>query len=103
MVCCHCCHYCRCCHINKKKKPTLFVGKVLRPFLVDTNGAKTHLQLHCLSPAVSKSATELHELPAHLPRAVGLFETYKIISGPLDGIIKINATWRENTICSQNI
>ena len=77
----------RCCSdINKKKKPQLFVGKVLRQFLADTNRVTTHLQLDCLSPIVSKSATELHEVPVHLPHDIGLFETYNIISGPLDGI-----------------
>ena len=61
--------------INKKKKPKLFVGKVLRRFLADANGATTHLQLDCLSPAVRKLATGLHELSPHLPRDIGLFET----------------------------
>ena len=68
----------------------------MRQLLADTNGVTTNLLLDCLSPAVTKSATELHEVPAHLPRDIGLFETYHIIPEPLDEIFKNNATWRFN-------
>ena len=53
---------------SKKRKPKLFVGRVLKRFLRD----KLDLELDCLSLAVG-SPEALEEPPKHLGHDIGVF------------------------------
>ena len=77
---------------SKKRKPKLFVGRVLKRFLRDENGPTESLELDCLSLAVG-SPEALEEPPKHLGHDIGVFLAHDIIAGPLDLTIKSSTKW----------
>ena len=69
-------------HFSKKKKPKVFIGKLLHHYLTDKGGATLSIDLDCLELAI-RSPTVLSEHPAHLGKDVGTFDAFNIISWPL--------------------
>ena len=51
--------------------------------MADKEGPTVSLEMDCLKPTVTSTSTELHKLPSHLPRDIGIFPAYYIIEGPL--------------------
>ena len=74
-------------------KPLLFVGKAIRRFLQSEKGPAQFLELDCLQLAVTTYTTELHEVPQHLQRDLGLFSIPDIIAGPLTATYKGKGVW----------
>ena len=74
-------------------KPLLFVGKAIHRFLQSEKGPAQFLELDCLQPAVTTYTTELHEVPQHLQRDLGLFSILDIIAGPLTATCKGKGVW----------
>ena len=75
-----------------RKKPLLYIGKLLRRFLKDENGPTDSLQLDCLKPGLGKT-TILEEIPEHFPRDIYDFKVHDIITGPLDGSFVKGGKW----------
>ena len=70
-------------YYNIKARGMLFMAKVNRIFLVDSNGRVHSIEVECLKPAVGNTIILL-EIPEHLPRDIGLFHIHDVISGPLE-------------------
>ena len=68
-----------------KKETVLYVGKVLKRFLIDKDGSVQSLELDCLANAYRKDAKALHE-PQNNERDVENFAVENIIAGPLNGV-----------------
>ena len=64
------------------KKPSLYIGKAIRRFLVDDNGPVESFELDGLNPHVG-TGTTLEAVPSHMPQDIHVFPAYNIISGPL--------------------
>ena len=64
-----------------KRASRLFVGKIMKRFLVDENGPVESLQIRCLKPKVG-SGTLLEDTPKHLPD-ISIFNLHDVIYGPL--------------------
>ena len=64
-----------------KKTKGLYIGRLLKRFLKDEDGAVDSIQLHCLKPKVG-SSTILEDTPDHLPD-ITIFPVHDIIAGPL--------------------
>ena len=64
-----------------KRRPTLIIGKVLKRFLVEKDGAVECLEMKFLKPKVG-SGNVLEDTPAHLPD-IGNIPLKDIIAGPL--------------------
>ena len=77
---------------NAKKKPKLFVGRVLNRFLEDKDWPALCLVLDCLKLAVG-SPTVLYERPRHLGQDVEEFPIYDTIAGPLDATFVGSSKW----------
>ena len=67
---------------NTKRACRLFVGKVIKRFLVDENGPVDSLEVRCLKPRVG-SGTLLDDTPEFLPD-ISLFNLADVIYGPLE-------------------
>ena len=65
-----------------KRSTTLFVGKLVRRFLVDQNGPVDSFIMRCLKPKVG-SGNILEETPSHLPPDESHFPLCDVIAGPL--------------------
>ncbi|CAK8690374.1 unnamed protein product [Clavelina lepadiformis] len=67
---------------GKKKKTSLYIGKVTRRFLEDENGPVHGLEIDCLKPHVGQGNV-LKSVPDHMPSDIDFFPVCNIISGPL--------------------
>ena len=71
-----------------KRARHIYVGKILKRFLLEENGDVDCLEVHCLKPKVG-SGTLLEDTPTHLPD-VSLFKLADVVYGPLE-VIPIKA------------
>ena len=78
--------------MHKKKKPKLFVGKLLRRYLADVDGPTVSVDLDCLELAIG-SPKILSEPPAHLGKDIGTFDVFNIIAGPLEASFRGGNKW----------
>ena len=62
----------------------MYIGRLLKRFLKDEDGAVDSIQLHCLKPKVG-SSTILEDTPDHLPD-ISIFPVHDVIAGPLNVI-----------------
>ena len=69
-----------------KKKGVLYLGRVTQRFLKEENGPIDYMELSCLKPCASPSATVLEEPPVSLSPDIGLFHGFNIIAGPLQSV-----------------
>ena len=67
-----------------KRKPSLFVGKICRRFLIEEDGDVDKVEIRCLKPKIGQGTT-LEDTPEHLPD-IGLFKMEDIIAGPLQAV-----------------
>ena len=77
---------------NAKKKPKLFVARVLNRFSEDKDWPARSLVLDCLKLAVG-SPTVFYEWPRHLGQDVEEFPIYDTIAGPLDATFVRSSKW----------
>ena len=77
-------------NVPKRKRGTLYIGKVTKRFLSEENGSVDCLELDCLKPASGPSSTILEEPPEHFGKDIGMFKAYDIIAGPLKIVL-----WKE--------
>ena len=68
-----------------KKSMSLYVGKILRRFLIDANGSVDSILMRYLKP-IAGSETRLQVTPEHLPPTDVHFKLEDIIAGPLEVI-----------------
>ena len=64
-----------------KRSRKLYIGRLLRRFLLEEDGKVESIEMRCLNPKVG-SGTVLEDTPDHLPN-IGVFKIYNIIAGPL--------------------
>ena len=68
-----------------KKSMSLYVGKILRRFLIDANDSVDSILMRYLKP-IAGSETRLQDTPEHLPPTDVHFKLEDIIAGPLEVI-----------------
>ena len=79
---------------TSRKKGTLYIGKVTRPFLTERDGFLDSVELDCLKPAYGPSSTILEEPPEHLGKDIGCFKAYNIIACRLPISYHLKDKWK---------
>ena len=74
---------------DKKSQEHLFVGKILKRFLLDKGVAAAALEVECLKKKHGLSNNIFEPVPSHLDRDIGIFPLHDVISKPLKVIPKI--------------
>ena len=69
-----------------KRSSMLFIGKIVRRFLLDEEGPVDSLEIRCMKPKVG-SGTVLEDTPAHCPD-LSFFQLTDVIYGPL-GVVPL--------------
>ena len=78
---------------NIKRKPHLFVGRILKRFLTDADGPAKEFSVECLKRGATSTSTILEEVPQHLNKDIAIYPTYDIICGPLKTSLLCGAKW----------
>lgn len=73
--------------MERKEIQSVYVGKVVKRFLVDENGPVESVLVRCLKPK-SGSSTILGDTPSHLLADESLFTWQDFVAGPLEVIQK---------------
>ena len=82
-------------YYGAKKKDTLYLGRIMKRFLKEKDGAVDFLEVNCLKPLLAPSNTVLEEPPIHLSPYLSLFNLYNIIAGPLQSVTYLEGRkWR---------
>ena len=84
-----------------KRSNTLFVGKLVRRFLVDENGPVDSVIMRCLKPKVG-SGIILEDTPSHLPPDESRFPLCNVIAGHLEVSPKGSTQWEIPMYCTTN-
>ena len=77
---------------SNRKKPKLFIGRIIRRFLSEAEGSVDCLELDCLELAVG-SPVILSERLDTIGRDIGMFSAFNIIAGPLDATLQSGKKW----------
>ena len=76
-----------------KRKPHLYVGRILKRFLTNADGPAKEFSVECLKRGATSTSTVLEEVPQHLNKDIAIYPTYDIICGPLKASLLRGAKW----------
>ena len=81
-------------NVPKRKRGTLYIGRVTKRFLLEENRSVDCLEFDCLKPASGLSSTILEEPPEHFQKDIGMFKAYDIIAGLLKIVYVEGKKWK---------